>query len=376
MVAYYFATHLLIPKVIYKVSNFMTNKEIFNQDIDSIVNAIDQEAPNFAGKTILMSGGAGFLRNYLVSALLKLNDVLLKNQPCKVIVMDNFITGSSLSENLKENPNFEFIEHDVRKPIPENIKADFLIHAAGLASPYYYRKFPLETIEVAVNGTQNFLEFAKRIKAKSMLYFSSSEVYGDPDPNFIPTPETYWGNVSQIGPRACYDESKRLGETLCMTYYQLYNVPIKIVRPFNVYGPGMKVNDYRVIPTFMVKAVKGEHLPVHDRGNQTRTFCYITDAIQGFLKVLASDKNGEVYNVGKNNEEINMVGLANIISGLANNKAQAQLIAYPESYPAGEPQRRCPDLTKIKKELGYNPAVSLKTGLTRTLAWYKNLLNE
>jgi len=356
----------------------MTNQEIFKQDIDSIVSSIDKEAVEFAGKTILMSGGAGFLGNYIVSTLLRLNDTILKNNPCKVIVMDNFITGSknNLSDELKKNPNFEFIEHDLRKPIPENIKADYLIHAAGLASPYYYRKFPLETIEVAVNGTQNFLKFAQKVKAKSMLYFSSSEVYGDPDPNFIPTPETYWGNVSQIGPRACYDESKRLGETLCMTYHQLYNVPVKIVRPFNVYGPGMKVNDYRVIPTFMVKAVKGEHLPVHDQGNQTRTFCYITDATQGFLKILASNKNNEVYNIGKDNEEINMAGLATLISGLSNNQSQVQLVAYPESYPAGEPQRRCPDLTKARKELGYTPNVDLKTGLARTLAWYKNILQE
>ena len=354
----------------------MTNQEIFNRDIQSVVSSISNEAPNFSGKTILMSGGAGFLGNYIVTTLLRLNDSLLKNQPCKVIVMDNFITGSSLSEELKRNPNFQFVKHDVRKPLPENIKANFLIHAAGLASPYYYRKFPLETIGVAVNGTQNFLEFAKKTGAESMLYFSSSEVYGDPDPSSIPTPETYWGNISQLGPRACYDESKRLGETLCITYYQLYKVPIKIVRPFNVYGPGMKVNDYRVIPTFMVKAVKGEHLPVHDRGNQTRTFCYITDATQGFLKILASDKNGEVYNIGKDNEEINMVGLATIISDLASTKSRVQLVAYPESYPAGEPQRRCPDLTKAKTQLGYNLTVDIKTGLARTLAWYKNLLQE
>lgn len=352
----------------------MDNQKIFELDLESIVSSIKNESSVFAGKTILMSGGAGFLGNYIISTFLKLNDTVLAKNPCKVIVMDNFITGSNSFENFAKNPNFQFIQHDVRKPIPENIEASYLIHAAGLASPYYYRKFPLETIEVAVNGTKNFLEYAKNKKVDSMLYFSSSEVYGDPDPNSIPTPETYWGNVSQIGPRACYDESKRLGETLCMTYNQLYNVPVKIVRPFNVYGPGMKINDYRVIPTFMVRAIKGEHLPVHDQGNQTRTFCYIADATQGFLKILASNKNGEVYNVGKDNEEINMVGLATIITELASNKAQVQLVAYPESYPAGEPQRRCPDLTKIRKELNYEPTVDLKTGLARTLAWYKNVL--
>ena len=182
---------------------------------------------------------------------------------------------------------------------------------------------------MALNGTKNLLEFAKSKKVKSMLYFSSSEVYGDPNPNYIPTPEGYWGNVSAVGPRACYDESKRLGETLCMTYHQLYKIPVKIVRPFNVYGPGMKVHDYRVIPTFMVKALKGEALPVHDKGNQTRTFCYITDAIQGFIKVLASDKNGEIYNVGRTDEEINMVSLGNLVSGLVTRKPAVELVAYP-----------------------------------------------
>ncbi|MBU6415266.1 NAD-dependent epimerase/dehydratase family protein, partial [Patescibacteria group bacterium] len=274
------------------------------------------------------------------------------------------------------NPHIRFIEHDVRKPLPANLNADYLIHAAGLASPFYYQKFPLETIEVAVEGTKNFLEFAKEKKVKGMLYFSSSEIYGDPHPNYIPTPEHYWGNVSSTGPRACYDESKRLGETVCTVYHKLYNVPVKIVRPFNVYGPGMKINDYRVIPTFMVKAIRGDSLPVHDKGNQTRTFCYITDAVQGFLKVLVSGKAGEMYNVGKDNEEINMVGLATTLSELFPHRIDIQLISYPESYPAGEPQRRCPDITKIRTELDFHPDVNLKEGLSRTLAWYQTHLKD
>ncbi|MDO8430319.1 MAG: NAD-dependent epimerase/dehydratase family protein [bacterium] len=348
---------------------------LIQEDIKNIIDSIKREAPAFDGKTILISGGAGFLGNYLVATFLQLNKEVLKN-PCKVIIMDNFITGSQknlifASEN---NPNFKLIEHDVRKPIPTNIDADYVIHAAGLASPFYYKKFPIETIEVAVNGTKNFLEYTKEKKVKSMLYFSSSEIYGDPDPKFIPTPEEYSGNISPIGPRACYDESKRLGETLCVTYHQLYNLPVKIVRPFNVYGPGMKVNDYRVIPTFMVKAINGENLPVHDKGNQTRTFCYITDAIQGFFKILVSGKNGEVYNVGRDNEEINMNDLGNIITKLAATNSKVQLINYPESYPAGEPKRRCPNITKIKRDLGFNPTVDLETGLARTLVAYRSVL--
>jgi len=359
----------------------MNVKELVQQDIQTIADSIQKEATAFEGQRFLLSGGAGFLGSYFVATLLHLNKTRFK-KPATITILDNYITGSkkNVVVDLDNDPEavqwVKFIEHDVRKPLPENLEADYVIHAAGLASPFYYRKFPIETIEVAVTGTKNFLEFAKNKKVKSVLYFSSSEIYGDPHPNYIPTPETYWGNVSATGPRACYDESKRLGETLCATYNQLYQVPVKVVRPFNVYGPGMKTNDYRVIPTFMVKAIRGENMPVHDKGNQTRTFCYITDAMQGFFKVLASDKNGEAFNIGKDKEEVNMMVLADTLRKVVGGQANFQLVNYPESYPAGEPQRRCPDLTKAHAELNYNPTVDLKTGLTRTLVWYKEIVKN
>ena len=208
-------------------------------------------------------------------------------------------------------------------------------------------------------------------KVKSFLYFSSSEIYGDPIAKYIPTPETYRGNVSSIGPRSPYDESKRLGETICVIYHGLYKLPIKIVRPFNVYGPGMKPTDYRVLPMFISRGLSGKPLPVHARGKQTRTFCYITDAIIGIFKIFLSDKNGEVYNVGNDDLEISMYDLAKRVAKILQGRVKIEKIDYPASYPQDEPQRRSPDLSKIRKDLSYKPKVTLDAGLRRFIDWYK-----
>lgn len=346
-------------------------RNIVKEDIHLIAEAIKKDAKKFEGKTLLISGGAGFIGSYILATIHELNNKHL-SKPCRVISIDNFITGRKrrIVEEIKSD-NFTFIEADVTKPLDIKGKVDYVVHAAGLASPVYYQKYPLETIESAIYGVRNLLDIGREKNVKSFLYFSSSEIYGDPDPNFIPTPETYRGNVSAIGPRSCYDESKRLGETICMVFYDKFKMPVKIVRPFNVYGPGMLPNDYRVVPMFISSALNGKPLPVHDKGNQTRTFCYISDAIVGFLKVLLSKKSGEVYNVGNDMDEINVLKLAMIVSNLFKNKIEVQTVKYPSHYPQDEPKRRCPDLTKIKINLGYKPNVDLKQGLSRVIKWYK-----
>lgn len=346
-------------------------KNIVKEDISIIAEALKKDAKKIEGKTLLISGGAGFIGSYILATIHELNNKYL-SKPCRVISIDNFITGRKrrIAEEIKSD-NFTFIEADVVKPLDIREKVDYIIHAAGLASPVYYQKYPLETIESAIYGVRNLLDLGKKKNIKSFLYFSSSEIYGDPDPNFIPTPETYRGNVSAIGPRSCYDESKRLGETICMVFYDKFKMPVKIVRPFNVYGPGMLPNDYRVVPMFISSALKGKSLPVHDKGNQTRAFCYISDAIIGFLKVLLSKKNGEVYNVGSDMDEINIMKLAMTVSDLFKHKVKVQAVEYPSTYPQDEPKRRCPDLTKIKTNLGYKPSVDLKQGLSRVIKWYK-----
>lgn len=350
------------------------DKTIVN-DLKTVLKDITKEARKLEGKTILISGGSGFIGNYINAVIYLLNKNILKNK-CKVISIDNYITGGKKSFIIDiKDKSFTFIHGDVRLSITIDEKIDYIIHAAGLASPFYYKKYPLETIESAVMGAKNLLELARINKVESFLLFSSSEIYGDPDPSAVPTPETYAGRVSSIGPRACYDESKRLAETLCITYSQLYKVPTKIVRPFNVYGPGMRHTDYRVMPTFIYNGLKKNNLPVHERGNQTRTFCYINDAITAIFKVLISGTNGQVYNIGNDSPEITVFELATMIAGILKNGVKPRRKSYPAYYPGGEPQRRCPDLTKIKTELGFSPKVDLLTGLHKSIKWFKKEYN-
>lgn len=324
-------------------------------------------------RTILITGAFGFLGSWFLAVLSELNRKVLK-RPCRVLALDNFVTGSrnNILDGFSEK-NLVVFKRDAAKPFRIKEKIDFIIHAAGVASPVYYMKYPLETIGVAVEGTRNMLNLALEKKPASFLFFSSSEIYGDPHSKHVPTSETYRGHVSSTGPRACYDESKRLGETLCMVYHRLYGVPLKMVRPFNIYGPGMKPDDGRVMPKFLNAALKGEPLPIHGNGLQTRTYCYISDGVTGFFKALFSSKQGEVYNIGNDKNEINLIVLADLISELFNGNVKIIKIPYPEHYPPDEPSRRCPDLTKANTHLKYYPKVDLKTGLARLLSWYKDV---
>jgi UDP-glucuronate decarboxylase len=230
----------------------MPSTDLTSEDTDRIVKNLGADAQRFAGKTVLLSGGAGFLGRHFLATFRRLNEGVL-TQPCKVISVDNYITGeqTAVAETAYPDPHVVNVWADVSYPLPIREDLHFIMHAAGVASPVYYMKYPLETIESAVQGTKNLMELARRNPAlEGFLFFSSSEIYGDPDPKAVPTPETYHGYVSSVGPRACYDESKRLGETISTVYQQRYGVPVTIVRPFNVFGPGMKHDDRRVVPMF------------------------------------------------------------------------------------------------------------------------------
>ena len=336
-------------------------------DIDEIINGLGDAVSRFAGKTILISGGLGFLGRYFVAVFERLNETRYA-RPCRLVVLDNLITSGGRASRSVDLSNGVIHNHDITEPFQCDEPIDYALHIAGIASPYYYRAYPLETLEVATQGTKNMLEIARQYRAQ-LVFFSSSEIYGDPDPQHVPTPESYRGNVSCQGPRACYDESKRVGETLCYVYHERFGVHVNTIRPFNVFGPGMPETDYRVLPNFASRIVNGRRIQVYGSGKQTRTYCYVTDALTGFLKVLALGVPGEVYNIGTPEPEISVLDLVSRIRRVLDRDVAHDLIEHPDSYPADEPMRRCPDIRKARLQLAYEPAVRLDEGLRRYLDW-------
>jgi nucleoside-diphosphate-sugar epimerase len=334
-----------------------------------------------AGDRLLITGGAGFLGYYLIQAALHFNKIAGK-APIQVTVWDNFIRGTpGWLTGLRADPHLTLERRDLIEPLPQSMP-DFqwIIHAAGIASPPFYRKHPIKTIDANINGLRNLLDYSvaqagRGQPVKGFLFYSSSEIYGDPTPDWIPTPEHYRGLVSCTGPRACYDESKRFGETLCVVFAQQHGIPTKMARPFNNYGPGLKISDKRVIPDFVREVLAGRDIVMYSDGSPKRTFCYSADAITGYYKVLVKGHAGEPYNVGTERPEISMRELAERIIGTA-----GELFGYrgrlvrqpnPESvYLVDNPNRRCPNIEKSRSHLGYNPTVSIEEGLRRALVWY------
>lgn len=354
-----------------KISNVILN------DMAEIASELKSYYPKLSGKTILIAGGAGFLGRYLVSALDYLNEKNLLEKPCKIIIVDNFITG--LKGWIEEKPGIKLMQQDISKHFSVDGPVDYIINAASIASPVFYNKFRIETIDAGFLGTKNLLELAREKNVKSFLFTSSSEVYGDPVPEMIPTPEHYLGNVSCNGPRACYDEPKRIGETLCVNYADIYKIPVKIARPFNVFGPGIRLDDGRVVPAFVVAAIQGKKMPVYGGGTRTRTFCYISNATIGLFQILLSEKVKEVYNIGADDPEITIKHLADTINGLVAHKdSEVHMAEEPSKIyeKHTDPNRRCPDLTKIRMELGYNPKINLITGLKRFISWVREELEN
>ncbi|MGE0607145.1 MAG: NAD-dependent epimerase/dehydratase family protein [Pirellulales bacterium] len=357
-------------------------ENVLNDDLEHICAHLSDEFRELAGSNLLITGGAGFLGYYLVQGALHWNASAEPARQIAVTVFDNYARGlPDWLSQLSGNPKLKLVKHDCIQPLPSEMgDFDYIIHAAGIASPTYYRQHPLETMDANINGLRYLLDYARARQdsprpVRGLLFFSSSEIYGDPPADKIPTAEDYRGNVSCTGPRACYDESKRYGETLCVTFARQYGVPVKMARPFNNYGPGLKITDRRVLPDFARDVLNGRPIVMLSDGAPRRTFCYAADAIVGYYKVLVRGRPGEAYNIGIDQPEISMAELAEHVVAAAR-----ELFGYEgrvirqasdeKEYLTDNPLRRCPDLAKSRRELGYNPSISLEDGLRRALAWY------
>lgn len=310
------------------------------------------------GKKILITGGAGFIGSHLCKKLL--------HEGNHVICLDNFFTGNKANiEELLENKNFKLVEHDITEKFSAEV--DEIYNLACPASPPHYQYDPVKTTKTSVLGAINMLELARKCDAK-VLQASTSEVYGNPQVH--PQPESYWGNVNPIGIRSCYDEGKRCAETLMMDYHRQYGVDVRIVRIFNTYGPNMDINDGRVVSNFIVQALNGEDLTVYGDGNQTRSFCYVDDLVDGLIKMMQGEYIGPV-NLG-NPSERTILDFAKLIIELTGSSSQ---IVYRE-LPSDDPTQRQPDLTIAKRELNWKPTTDIKVGLEKTIKYFNEKLKN
>jgi UDP-glucuronate decarboxylase len=346
-----------------------------SQDIEEINERLKKEGVTFEGKTILVNGGAGFLGSWVCDVLVK------QNAYC--ICLDNLTSGQPKNIiHLMEKDNFRFINHDISYPIyfgmsyhPLGIcigdikKIDIVMHMASRASPFEFKDNPISILRSNTLGTLNSLGIAK-FHNSIFFYTSTSEVYGNPPKEAIPSPETYFGHVNPVGPRSCYDESKRAGEAFIKAYELQHQMRTKIVRIFNTSGPRIRYGPEfgRVVPNFIHQAVNDEDITIFGDGSQTRSFIYVVDEIEGILKMVYNDDaNGEVINLG-NDKEYTILELANIIKDLAS--SNSKIVFKP--LPIDDPVRRCPDITKAKKILNWKPTTSLEEGLKKTIAWFKD----
>ena len=346
------------------------NRTYFQDDVHDIITMLTKAGAldAFSDKKLLLTGAGGFLGRWVLRTIDALNDAYsqIGVKPCSVMALDSVATEAEAMEEIRHFDFVDFVHHDLRKGFACGEKFDYVMHLAGIASPHWYQKFPLETIDVAVNGSRLMLEKAKEDGAK-YLFTSSSEVYATPPPESIPTPEHYIGAVDSLGPRSCYDISKLMGETLAYTYARQFDVDATVVRIFNSFGAGMKEADHRILPRIASAMKSGKELRVFDRGENppTRTYCPVANTVAGVLLALVHGKLGP-YNIGADKPEISVADLVRRVAG-----GSAPRVIHVESPAvyASEPQRRCPDITRARTELGYEPRVKLDDGLRRFFAW-------
>jgi len=351
---------------------------IVDRDLRDVVERVGDKFKQLSGKTVLVTGPNGLLGSYLMDTVVHLNRTYLES-PCKAIgLYRSPIKEGDRAYHLQGDPNVELIQHDVVRARAFDEPIDYIIHAAGRSAPAIFQANPLGTVDVNVKGIRWLLELALERKSKSVLFLSSGEIYGRPSPDNIPTPETYNGNVSPLAPRACYTESKRLAETLCSIYHKEYGVPVKIVRPFLVYGAGLPLDDRRVMADFMRNALDGRVIEMLSEGLDTRSYCYISDATVAFWEVLLSDCEGEVFNVASDKEEISIRRLAELCHELAGIQSPPTVKKRVGDAPflKGAPTRVLPDITKLRDTFGFEPQVNMREGLRRTINWNLALMGK
>jgi UDP-glucuronate decarboxylase len=347
--------------------------EVIRDDCEDVARRLGADVARFSGKTVLITGAAGMLPAYLVDALAHLNDTKRLEKPVEILaVMRSPDSNEKRLKHLRGRKDVQFILADASKPFEVEEKVHFLVHAASPASPAAYRADPVGTLEVNSAGTRHVLDLARRDRAESVLFFSTSEVYGSPDAKHIPTPETYVGATQWLGGRACYVEGKRFGEALCAADWEQHQTPVKIVRPFHVQGPGLRLSDGRIVAELIRMGIEGEPFALKSDGKATRTYGYVSDAAVAFLKVLLSAENGEAFNVGADAPETSMRELATVVSRLFGRKEKVKVNTDAKAaHLAGAPERVRPDLAKIRQRLGVVAEVPLEEGLARTIHWHR-----
>ena len=353
----------------------MTN-DILAGDLRKVAEGLtDIEINSFRGRTVFITGFAGSLGYLMVQFLAHYGEEFgIKH----IYALDNYVFGKPiwLSE-LEANPLFTVRDGDVtNEDFSFASDADLIFHMASLASPVYYRLHPIETMDADVLGLRRLLDFFNNKGIYNLLFYSTSEVYGDPAPEMVPSSENYWGNVNTSGPRACYDESKRYAETLCYNYHHQRGFPVTVIRPFNSYGPGLRINDKRAPADFAMNILQNEPITLYSDGRATRTFCYTSDTTLASLKC-ALYAEYDIFNIGNDTEEMTVRELAEVYRSVGGSVfGYSGNIIYKDHadkhYNTDNPQRRCPDLSKIRKVLGYSPAIGTRDGAERYLRFLKN----
>lgn len=353
------------------------SSDVVRRDMAEIVSRLVTVLPELSGRTVLVTGAGGMLAHYLCHTVAAANDAGVTTEAKVVGMVRRPPSTYPHLRSLLGRSDVQFIVHDAVQPMAIDQKFDYIIHAAGRSSPLYFTSHPVETLDVNAVGLRWLLDVAVEQQARGVLYFSSGELYGNPPPDRIPTTEDYFGSTSSLGPRSCYTEAKRYGEALCAAFARQYALPVKIVRPFIVYGPGISLDDGRVMADFFRTVLRGDRIRMMSAGGDFRSYCYLTDGTVAFWNVLLRGAMGEAYNVGNGREEVTIKALAGIIQelgGLGGDPLVAEQSSRAHLIDA--PSRVCPSTEKLHDLCGYEASVPLREGLRRTYAWLQETTSE